>query len=853
MRSDRPVTASRCSFVTLLCLIAIGTSSTALPAHASKLSKAQKMVVEEAIEVLKGYEECCDPTLPDGIGEGVSIVECLETVLENGNICRAGLPEGVKGRKTLDDKSANCGDKDIIKVSRSVLKKKTRETFPLLLVVLYHEAVHALQDLSEFETSDYKDKTTAKLEKQAWTAQKGVIDKFKGALEKVVDNIDNGKARDEGLDDCEKKLVACYLDEDVIDRDKLKNMLRDAKKLAEVTDETIEELCDTIDEKCPPKPPEDGKPRGDAKKNNKAVAEAEEEEDGSGPVDPNNSRIVTSFPRTGKLLLLESGPLDEEFRLEFPSGLTEVFGIAWQLDATLREYLIVCGHRHGVGTVQFWRDETPTIPDALVLVSELDVDAVTSAPSGLVPFGLGGAGGFLIWDEFQSQMFALVDTDGDGAVDAIDPTPRYLLPHSPAGLTSLEADDVDEVTGIYEYTISEIALGSMTGDLPWISVIDVDADGFFTPADVSYHGDPLDDPRRGPGFGSRPMEGFTSVIATGPELHDVQLWKADAQGDPQSPLSSVATIGPDNEVVLDVTDPGGLVLDDPVLVLDLTNGKSSLERPVETARPEVDRAFGNRSPGAGGQVVFQRGVLLDTLVIQDVLVDGNSALSFTVDSTGVTYITPPNTPVPGDGVTDVSRIVAVELLYDDGTGNVLALRARPVSYYDPILTADYECRKGNVNGATGVVVDVLFADDYAGNGNARYLLTTPTDPFHLDIVAPPSRPGGPSKYVVYAWLGSPDPGSVVSLPRQTGPICRRTPLDGPPGLPKRIANNLGKPQLGTENWPGPPTLPAPYRLLDSPGGLGLIGTFTFQGIILDAMAPNGVIAVTNAVIVETRL
>ena len=817
-------------------------------ARASKLSKSQKEIVEAAVKILKDYEACCNPTNPDGMDADVSIAACLESILKNSKVCRGGTADGALGQKTLDDKSANCGDQDIIKISRSIIKKKTRSKFVLLLMVLYHESVHALQDLSAFTTPDYKEKTTAKLEKQAWTAQKGFLEKFKEALEKIIENIENEVARDTGMDDCQRKLMECYLNEKEVELDDLEDLLDKAEEALKITTETLTELCNTIDEKCPPKAPAAGKPRN-AVKGNKTEQE-EDEGDRQGPLDMNNPKVIASFPRSGDLLLLERGPAGR-FDLEFPTGLTEVFGIAWQRDVAMRDHVVVSGHRNGAGTVQIWRDDTPDLFDALVLISELDVDPVTSAPSGLAPFGLGGTGGLLVWDELSSELFAMVDGDADGVAELLDPTPRNLLPHVTSDLVELELDSVDEQTGVHEYTLSPIALGEMTGDLPWVSVVDADADGFFTPSDVSYRGDPRDDPRGGPGFGSRPMSGFTSLIVTGAEGHDVQLWQSDVDGLPVSPLTSVATLGPDNEVTLAVTDPNGLVRGETVMVLDLSNGTSSNDRPVEAAGPAVNRAFGNRSPGIGGQIVFQRGDLLDTLGIQDVLVGGNSAISFVVDATGVTYTTPPNTPVPGDGITDESRIVAVGLVYQNG-GNPAVLPAQPLAYFDPILTDDYECRKGNVGAASGIVSNVLFANGFAGNGSSRFLLASPTEPFVLDIAAPPSLPGGPSKYAMYAWIGEPASSKVVSLPRSTGIICRHTPLDGPPGLPKRIANNLGKPQLGTEQWPGPPTLPAPYVLLDIPNGLGLVGTFTFQGIILDDDAPNGLAAVTNALVVESR-
>ena len=71
-------------------------------------------------------------------------------------------------------------------------------------------------------------------------------------------------------------------------------------------------------------------------------------------------------------------------------------------------------------------------------------------------------------------------------------------------------------------------------------------------------------------------------------------------------------------------------------------------------------------------------------------------------------------------------------------------------------------------------------------------------------------------------------------------------------MPKKIANNIGKAILGKENWPGPETTPAPFTLIHAPDGLGFEGIFTLQGIVVDADAPNGRAAITNAIVLESR-
>ena len=82
----------------------------------------------------------------------------LEQIKKSGNICPSGaLAAGVKGQKTLDDNSADCTDQDKILLAPDTIGSKKSDEFILLLIVLYHEATHALQDLSKFGASDYKD------------------------------------------------------------------------------------------------------------------------------------------------------------------------------------------------------------------------------------------------------------------------------------------------------------------------------------------------------------------------------------------------------------------------------------------------------------------------------------------------------------------------------------------------------------------------------------------------------------------------------------------------------------------------------------------------------------------------
>src|SRR5262249_38940360 len=75
------------------------------------------------------------------------------------------------------------------------------------------------------------------------------------------------------------------------------------------------------------------------------------------------------------------------------------------------------------------------------------------------------------------------------------------------------------------------------------------------------------------------------------------------------------------------------------------------------------------------------------------------------------------------------------------------------------------CRRGNVNAGAGPVTDVLFFNGSAGDGPERHIVIDKDAPYTITMDAPPSKPGGPSKFVLYKWVGFvPDFTTVRKLP-----------------------------------------------------------------------------------------
>lgn len=157
-------------------------------------------------------------------------------------------------------------------------------------------------------------------------------------------------------------------------------------------------------------------------------------------------------------------------------------------------------------------------------------------------------------------------------------------------------------------------------------------------------------------------------------------------------------------------------------------------------------------------------------------------------------------------------------------------------------------REGTVVDATGAVRPVLWSTDGAGNRRAATAMGRVTlgrfESFGLELDAPPSGPNG-ALHVL--WIEASDPGAsdVASLPQDLGLTAFATPFNG--GTPFALTNTTGiTAGLGV---PLLTTAPAPSILITLPAGLGIGGSFTIQGLIVDSgsrTAPQQPISVTNA-------
>ena len=168
----------------------------------------------------------------------------------------------------------------------------------------------------------------------------------------------------------------------------------------------------------------------------------------------------------------------------------------------------------------------------------------------------------------------------------------------------------------------------------------------------------------------------------------------------------------------------------------------------------------------------------------------------------------------------------------------------------PYQPPHVECRRGNIGLVLfGCPQDVLFVNGSVGSLPDRVVGITPETP--LTVRMETTMVSG-NRYALYLWAGQPTAGTVRRLPLGTGTSGMPMPMTPGAPQPRRLANNIGKlGVLGVDTWPGPAPL-APATLLDLPGGLGKTGTFYLQGLLLDGYAPNGIVGVTNGIVLVSQ-
>lgn len=201
-----------------------------------------------------------------------------------------------------------------------------------------------------------------------------------------------------------------------------------------------------------------------------------------------------------------------------------------------------------------------------------------------------------------------------------------------------------------------------------------------------------------------------------------------------------------------------------------------------------------------------------------------------------------------ESVVDIAVTESTVVMGGNGLPEEGLPRAGWVATY-PRLPLHVECRRGNVGFRRFSCIDVLFVNGFTGSDPERVVAITPTTPLTVRME---KHAASGDRYALYMWPGQPTADTVRVLPLGTGTSGMPMPMTPGSPQPKRIANNIGRfGVLGVDSWPGSAPL-APATLLDLPGGLGKTGTFYLQGLLLDESAPNGIVGVTNGIVLVSQ-
>lgn len=325
---------------------------------------------------------------------------------------------------------------------------------------------------------------------------------------------------------------------------------------------------------------------------------------------------------------------------------------------------------------------------------------------------------------------------------------------------------------------------------------------------------------------------------------------------------SVVVFTPDGAFVRAISPPGldgtncpgfdlqGLLyvasaLNDTVLVLD--SGDNVVGSLTD---PDLDSPM-TVTLDASGEKVFVSAGLSDKVVVFD-----RSTRTKLLSLSDAELPVPQGVAIDDRGYIHVSSFVSGKVVvFDPATGLAVRRDSHAGSpqlrslAFEPVA-AHVAARRGNVNAALGEARRVFRVNGSTGD---RYFRTAvPTGgALDLEIAAYPGAPPGGVRYAGYVRLGENGPADLTPLPRGTGTAVFSIPPSG--GTPIVLVNTLAhEPVLGTPRFPGTPLGPgvvfhAP-RIPAKHSGL----VFTAFFVVIDANAPNGRAALTNAHVVTVQ-
>ncbi len=201
---------------------------------------------------------------------------------------------------------------------------------------------------------------------------------------------------------------------------------------------------------------------------------------------------------------------------------------------------------------------------------------------------------------------------------------------------------------------------------------------------------------------------------------------------------------------------------------------------------------------------------------------------------------------PADSVTPVMAIGP-----GDGRTHLIWLDYRDDPTFAEIFYKTFDLsissREGTVNRGIGAAADVVTLNGSSGDPETRVIQLTTSDPGTVHVDPPPLKPQG-ARYLLYLYNTGGNSLDARNAGYGIGDQMLSNPLAGPGIMPDTILNGLNHyPLLGF-----PTQIPkrAPSIALRFRDGLPSPGTFVIQGYILDPGAMNGVLSVTNALVLE---
>lgn len=543
---------------------------------------------------------------------GEDIVKCLKKLTDRwhpNNIAKKAM--GANTNAHVDgDSTANCTDQDLIYLNEDKFPSSDCDkNFAWYLGTLYHEATHSLQNWTGFGTRGERFK--AQIELPANMNDKAVNTAVKAAIEKILENRNDGDPDTDGLDPCFKHFTNQRTSELEAMRDELTSQIaNDCRKVTRYSG-TLGVTVSFV-----------GPPLFDLAEELYAAALSDATREDF-PI------LVTGG--------LQSSDLSQEDLGNGSLGLLST-GIARILDLEIlrdnlgNERLLVFGTTEGYnlgaldsGIIKSYADtdndgffdqasETTLIAGQAGFQSASNL---TTDPATLTTY---------VYDSITRKLRPFTDTDFDSIPDSLG---SNILGEFPLELAQM---------GIVQFSLDRLEARMRFGDMaggnePIVVFSDTNLDGFYETA-VRSNPALLND--RDPSVCTFPFVGNTSMGIAGQAGHTLRVDEVTEAGVFLQTLDTVSI--PTNTTMGLVNFGAPLTAGQFLQIEDLDSGVIIGPFPTRTPEPFVYHADITEGPLSGGTVVTYTGDFLST--VTGVTYDGNPGVVNVVSATTVEVTTP---------------------------------------------------------------------------------------------------------------------------------------------------------------------------------------------------------------------